>query len=116
LQHLLATRAPHARASLAAALAGGATGPLVGTVAATLQSGALKLDPSTLAAPAGTLSLSGALDLPAASADLSLRVAPAVDHAPAIAVRLVGAWGAPRRVVDMRAALLWAGGEGKKRK
>ncbi len=90
-------------------MASGSTGPLTGTLQATVQNGALLLQPGQLAGPAGALNVTGGLDLPARTSDISVRAVPALPNAPALGLRLIGPWQGVKHALDIKAALLWAG-------
>jgi hypothetical protein len=116
LPHLalvLTARGPKLRPALAAAMASGDTGPVSGTVSATLDHGAVNIAAPDLTGAAGRVGLRGVVDLPGGSEDATLRVQPDVPAPPLLGVRLIGAWQSPRRVVDLADALAWAGA-GKK--
>jgi hypothetical protein len=106
---LLAARGPKLRPSLIAALSGGNSSPLTGTVSITLDHGALTATAPALESASGQVGLTASLDLPAGTEDATLRFAPRVVAPPTVSVRLVGPWQQPRRVVDVAAALAWAG-------
>jgi uncharacterized protein involved in outer membrane biogenesis len=113
LTQLLAARGAKLRPSLLDALSGGNSSPLSGAVTIALDHGALTATAPALEGASGQVDLAASLDLPARTEDATLRVEPRVAAPPTVSVRLVGPWQQPRRVVDVSAALVWAGA-GKK--
>ncbi len=107
--HLLASHAPHLRRALPVALGTGDTGPLTGDFGATLDNGAVTLAPSILRGPAGTVSVSGDLDLAGRMGDVGLQIRPAVAEPPMLGVRIAGPWQMLRRTADVAAGVAWAG-------
>jgi hypothetical protein len=112
LTRLLTVRGPHLRTALVDALSSGDTGPLDGGFDAALDSGELTIQGATLSGHAGSVTITGGIDLPGRAPDLLVRAMPAVPHGPGLTVRVL----AGRRVADVQAGLLWAGGGGLKRK
>jgi hypothetical protein len=113
LQQRLTARGPNLRQGLAAAMASGSTGPIGGNITASMADGALTLQTAHLSGAAGTVDLDGTIDVAARTADVGVRVEPAVQNPPMLRLRLVGPWQAPRRATDVRAGLLWAGVRGR---
>ncbi len=111
---LLTLRGARLRPALLGALSGGNSFPLSGTATIALDHGAVTAAAPLLEGGSGQVELAASLDLPARTEDATLRLAPRVAAPPTVSVRLVGPWQQPRRVVDIAAALAWAG-TGKKR-
>jgi uncharacterized protein involved in outer membrane biogenesis len=105
LTRLLAARGSRLRTALPAALASGQTGPLSGGFDATLDNGALTLEAATLTGAAGSVAMSGTIDLPQRAPDFKIRVLPAVAQPPGLSVHVAGT----KRLVGAQAGLVWAG-------
>lgn len=102
---LLAARGKHLRGALAAALSSGETGPLAGEFDATIDNGAWTFGATTLTGLAGSLAVSGTVDLPARSPELLVRALPAVPKPPVLPVRILPG----RRLANPEPGLSWAG-------
>ena len=98
LNRLLSARGPRLREALTAALAGGDTGALDGGFDAMLDSGVLTVRAATFSGHAGTVTVTGGIDLPGRAPDLLLQAIPAVPHGPGLRVRVLPG----RRVPDVR--------------
>ena len=77
-------------AAIAAALSGGGTEALQGSIAGGIANGALAITGSRLTAPGVTLGLEGSIDLGAANADLLWSVRPDLPGNPELDLRLTG--------------------------
>ncbi len=105
LARLLLARGPRLRAGLAAGLSSGSSGPLSGRFDATLDHGGLAIGGADFSGDAGSVTVSGAIDLPERSPDLLLRALPAVPKPPVLPVRVLGG----KRVVNAQPGMAWAG-------
>jgi hypothetical protein len=104
----LAAAGPQLQAAdLQRALTGGSTAIEQMSATATLQNGAATIDSASFASSAGVGTLAGLLDLAGRSLELRAAMSPAVEQPPEIAVRLSGAWSAPRRALETAQTQLW---------
>jgi hypothetical protein len=109
LTRLLSARAPKLRAALTTAMTTGHTGPLSGDISAKMDHGALSISATDLTNPSGTVDYTATLDLPARTEDAMIRLRPAVAAPPTLDARIVGPWQQPRRMVNVKDAVGWAG-------
>ncbi|WP_421988910.1 AsmA family protein [Roseococcus sp.] len=96
-----------AEAGLRAGLGGGATSIERGMANLSLAAGTVTIDEAALSGEGGlTLGLAGQIDLPRDVIDLRVTL-PVQEGAPAVALRLTGPSGAPRRLVEIAQWLRW---------
>ena len=95
------------QSAVAGALHHGATPFTALTAAGTLANGLLTLTRGIIAAPSAALRLSGSLDLPGATEDLSVALQPAQDGAPTIGLRLIGPIAHPSRTPALADLTRW---------
>jgi hypothetical protein len=69
--------------------------------------GAVTLRQGVLSAPAGAATLTGTVDLPIDSANLTVTLAPTHPAAPAIGLRLIGPAASPRRTPELAKLTGW---------
>jgi hypothetical protein len=74
-----------------------------------LDHGALSVTATDMTIPAGTVDYAATLDLPARTEDAMIRLRPAVPAPPTLGSRIVGSWQQPKRTVNVRDAISWAG-------
>ena len=94
-------------AALRAALSGGATSFERLAVEGAIDRGGITLARAAIAGPAGTVALSGTIDLTRALLGLRLAVVPAVPDAPEIGLRINGPADAAVRVPELAGAVRW---------
>ncbi len=105
LTRLLLARGPRLRTALAAQLSSGQTGELTGAFDAAIDNGAWTFGGATFTGDAGSIAVSGTIDLPSHAPDLLLRALPAVPKPPVLTVRVVGG----KRSVNAQPGVAWAG-------
>lgn len=93
--------------ALRAALTEGDTPFQTFDLSAHVERGIVTLRAAQLTAPSGTASLTGAIDLPGASADLRLAIRPAVPDPPELGLRLNGLLSALSRTPELAEATRW---------
>jgi len=95
------------QAAIAAKLNGGATPFDRLEASATVNQGAITFQQAQLTAAAGTIALTGTVDLPADAVDLRLATQPMQPGSPDIAERLIGPVDAPRRTPELTDLARW---------
>ncbi len=75
--------------------------------AGTLAGGLFTIGQASAASPSAAITAAGTVDLPGDSVDLALTLQPALDAAPAIGLRLIGAAGQPDRIGGLAALTRW---------
>ena len=91
------------------ALQGGATPFTALDAAGTAAHGLLTLGAGRMEAPAGTTDVSGSIDLPGGTVDLTLGLHPALEAAPTVGLRLIGPAAAPVRTPGLADVTRWVG-------
>jgi uncharacterized protein involved in outer membrane biogenesis len=109
ITRLLSARAPKLRAALNLAMTTGQSGPLSGDITAKMDDGAVSVTATNLTNQAGTIDYTSTIDLPAHTEDTMIRLRPAVPAPPTLDARIVGPWQQPKRTVNVRDAISWAG-------
>lgn len=94
-------------AALRAAITSGATAGFAGTLDAGLAGSRLMVTQGLLAAPSGTLNISGSGDLTAETVNLHIVAIPAMASPPQLGIDFSGSWDAPRRTDALGDALRW---------
>lgn len=90
-----------------AALSEGVTPFATLAVQAQVAHGVVTLESGALAAPSGSVSLGGSIDLPGAAADLRLALRPATPEPPELALRLTGPLDAMQRTPELSDLIRW---------
>ncbi len=98
---LSALRQPAPRVPLVSALTSGTTGGLDGALSGEIAHGRLSLAQASLAAPAGSLGITGTLALDGSGTDLAITVVPAVPVPPPLRVRLSGPWASAKAEAEV---------------
>jgi uncharacterized protein involved in outer membrane biogenesis len=96
-----------AEAAVRAALAGGNTPFTAFAVNALVANGVLTIADSRFAAPSGSGSVTGTLDLVGSTANLGATLRPNVADPPALGLRLTGPLDSPRRALELADLTLW---------
>jgi hypothetical protein len=89
------------------ALAGGATSFDLLDLQGKIQHGSLSLDQTRLAAPSGTMSAAGTIDLPSDTVDVRLGLMPDVPDPPTIGLRLTGPFDSLIRTPELADLVRW---------
>jgi hypothetical protein len=89
------------------ALAGGTTPFGLLDLQGKLQHGSLSLDQTRLAAPSGTMSAAGSIDLPSGTVDVRLGLMPDVPDPPRIGLRLTGPFDSLIRTPELADLVRW---------
>ncbi len=88
-------------------LQGGTTGFSRLDAAVTAHEGTVTVQRATLTAPAGSVAVTGTLELPNDAADLDVAVTPARPGAPVVGLRLIGPGAATRRTLELADLARW---------
>jgi uncharacterized protein involved in outer membrane biogenesis len=94
-------------ADVAATLAGGVTAFDRLHVDARIDRGVVTIGQGALAAPSGSATIAGSIDLPDQAIDLRIALHPALPDAPELGLRLTGTPGAMRRAPELAALTSW---------
>lgn len=104
---------PLGTAQLRGALLSGTTDFASMVLSGSFANGALTLDPSKLTGNAGSLGLTGSIDIPDRSLTVDVKARPVVpghQSAPVLTIALAGPWAKPARDVNVAPGLSWMAG------